>query len=212
RRRIILRCIPPMKKLLPLLSVILLLSVATGSAEPQPYIKPSKSKPVVVNGVEFVAATTAQWILCWKDPNKVQLFITNRTDKPILIPTFDRFGIILKSADGKKLPITGGRDITFPTWPIRLDPGETYCLCGTSILRWQDDEPKTKIREFSYTDITNMFSICKPLVTGRYSLSFSYNNSKEKAAEESKKVKDIAIWTGEAVTNEATFDLIDPTP
>jgi hypothetical protein len=110
------------------------------SAEPLKYLEMHKSAPVEINGLEFVAATQAQWI-CWThgsaNPIEMQLLITNRSGHSLLFRTCDTFGPILKDIDGRKLPAGGGRDGFIGTLPVLISAGDTYCLTRKADLMWK---------------------------------------------------------------------------
>src|ERR1035437_823809 len=90
------------------------------------YTRMVESKPVVENGLEFVASVDDEWV-CYnpplgRDPIQVQLFIRNVTDKPLIFSTFDTFGIEIKEQSGKYIHVGGGRAGTLRTKSVIIDP------------------------------------------------------------------------------------------
>ena len=189
------------------------------------YTRMVESKPVVTNGLEFIAAVEDEWV--GYKPNygqasiQVQLFIHNVTDKPLLFPTFDTFGIIIKDGSGKDIGTGWGRDGTLATKSVIIDPGARYCLSRRAELKWNADG---KSRTFIYYDGTGSESTYGPLTAGRYTLSFWCESSGKSVQEELERWRrkhsekaplrnahpQIANWIGKAVTKEVAFKIIDP--
>lgn len=165
-----------------------------------------ESKPVVTNGLEFIAATEAEWVCDGTTPIQVQLLIHNTTHEPLLFSTFDTFGIIMKDSQGKEVKPTGGRDATLRTRPVLIGAGETYCLSRKAELGWN---PDGKTRSFRYYDGTGSEADYGPLATGNYTLSFwcdSASNPVERAKDDNEK---IVRWHGKVVTKEVAFAIKD---
>jgi hypothetical protein len=175
-----------------------------------------KSKPVLINGLEFVAATQAQW-LAWNpptgsDPVEVQLLITNRSKNDLVFSVFDTFEVAIKSADGKEIPSDGGRDGTLRTKPVLIRAGDTYCLSRKAGLSWSDSHYRT----FSYEDGTGSWFMCNKLVAGKYSLSFQVV-SKGIDGGMAVFIKHHGfsgevppVWEGKGTTLEVPFEIVDP--
>ena len=137
------------------------------------YTRMIESKPVVDNGLEFIAAAEDEWV-CFnppygRGPIQVQLFIHNITDKSLLFSTFDTFGIHIKEKSGKYIRAGGGRDGTFVTKSVIIDPGAKYCLSRKAELVWNADG---KSRTFIYYDGTGTVATYGPLTADTYTLSF----------------------------------------
>jgi hypothetical protein len=166
-----------------------------------------ESEPVACNGLEFVAATEAEWV-CFNPPVgqdtvEVQLHIRNCTSHGILFSVFDTFGIILKDAAGHVIKAEGGRDATLRVKPVFLDANGSYCLSRKAILQWKE----AGSREFTYWDGTGSWCIYGPLAAGQYSLSFWCKSSQNPA---SSKKETSAVWHGGVETNPVSFRIVDP--
>jgi hypothetical protein len=173
------------------------------------YTRMIESKPVVENGLEFVAAVDDEWV-CYnpplgRDPIQVQLFIRNVTDKPLLFSTFDTFGIEIKEQSGKYIHAGGGRNGTLRTKSVIIDPGARYCLFRKAELVWNADG---KSRTFIYYDGTGTVATYGPLAAGSYALSF-YCRNEEKTHPKNDDAN-FSRWTGNTKTKEVTFKIIDP--
>lgn len=122
------------------LLILLAAGLTIASAEPLKYLELLKSKPVEVNGLEFVATTQAQWLVNVggsESPIEVQLLITNRSRRNLVFRTFDTFCPILRNADGTEIPWGGGRDGTMASPSVMIRAGDTYCLCRKAELWWK---------------------------------------------------------------------------
>jgi len=110
---------------------------------PNNILAPIESDPQQISGLEFSVVTQSDWVHSGHKSSQetivLQLRVTNRTDKEILFPTFDSFRFILKGADGKALPATGGRDATRITPNILLQPKASYSLPIKATLQRQND-------------------------------------------------------------------------
>lgn len=177
-----------------------------------PYTQLLESRPIEAGGLEFVAIAEAQWVAfnppVGRDPIQVQLRITNRSDHDLIFPTFDTFGITLADTDGREIKMDGGRNGTLRgTKSVLIAPGHSYSLCRTAELRWNDDG---QTRTFVYQDGTGSSFFYGPLSTGRYNLKFWVRNSEEAAARQQKAMGDHVVWSGEAVTDTVSFDVVEP--
>ncbi len=193
-------------------AALLLLGATATHGGPKPYTRLAESKPVQVNGAEFVALAEEEWVACnppyGRDPIEVQLRITNRGDKDLVFPTFDTFQIVLKTPDETKIRMDGGRDHTLRgAKPVLIRPGASYCLCRKAELCWNKDG---KSRTFVYQDGTGSMFSYGPLQAGKYTLSFWYALDEKKAATHSKLMGNIPVWSGKAVTHEVPFEVVDP--
>jgi len=181
-----------------------------------PYEEMVKSKPVEINGLAFVAAVQAQW-LAWnppsgQDPVEVQLLITNTTKKDLIFKVFDTFGLIIKDANGKEVPLGGGRDGTLRTKPVLIRTGDTYCLSRKASVGWSDEHHHS----FSYADGTGSWFNGKGLAAGKYSLAFGVgakgtNNDMQEFIKRYGFTGEVpGVWEGEGKTNEVAFEIVDP--
>lgn len=211
------------------LFILLAAVMIDASAEPLKYLELRKSKPVEVNGLEFVAATQSQWLAkvggsIW--PIEVQLLITNKSGNDLVFRTFDTFSVVLKNADGAKIPDDGGRDGTMVSLSVLIRARDTYSLARKAELWWKiPPYPSSgtigfgrgpigwtldgKTCAFFYWDGTGYEHSFKPLQPGRYSLSFDIDSSEQDAARETRKLGGLPVWSGTATTKEVPFDIIE---
>jgi hypothetical protein len=184
-----------------------------------PYKELAKSKPVVINGLEFVAVTEAQWLELnppmGKTPIDVQLWITNKSKNDLIFRVFDTFRVIVKDSSDKELPVDGGRDGTKITKPVLIRPGETYCLSRLAVLSWTGEGT---VRSLSYDDQTGSWDVIGELVSGKYTLSFWVGNKQDdegmKGFMRNHKLSGELppCWKGEGTTAEVPFEILDPPP
>ncbi len=189
--------------------IVLALCLINASAETPKasrYIEIHKSKPVEVNGLEFVAAIQAQWPLVSdieRSREEVQLWITNRSGHDLAFVPPGQLN--LRNADGTAVPSTGMRDGTRCPLPIVIRVGDTCCLSIQMEMFWHYHE-----RCFlTYTDDTGFEWTYEPLKPGHYSLSFSIDASEKDASMFSKLLGGMAVWSGSVTTKEAPFDIIE---
>ena len=134
---------------------------------------------------------------------EVRLLIRNTTSEPLLFSTFDTFRIMLKDSKGHAVEAHGGRDETLRTKPVVIDAGAKYCLFGKAMLSWND----AKTRKFTYYDGTGMVLSFFPLASGEYTLQFRCKVSDKSSTQDGDGT--IKRWTGNAVTNEVRFKIVD---
>jgi hypothetical protein len=131
-----------------------------------------QSKPVEVNGVAFAIAAPTDWLLEHEGMlQKIQLRVTNNTDRTLLIPTFDTFSLQLFRADGRQIDPHGGRDWTEITNPITIRPGQTGAIqIQAKILK------RLAQGDFvlSYVEGSGTWVNFMPLQAGDYEMSFVY--------------------------------------
>ena len=185
---------------------ICILAVQLKAATPH-YTRMVQSKPIVSNGLEFIAATEAEWV-CFnsssgQDPIEVQLYIRNCTSQPMLFSTFDTFDIIIKDSSGHEINESGGRDGTLRTKTVLLDANSSHCLCRKAVLQWNGNKSRT----FTYWDGTGSWSVYGTLFAGEYSLSFWCRRSQK---ETSGRNDAWATWYGDVQTNLVSFKIVDP--
>jgi len=176
---------------------------------PQPYLEMHRSAPVEINGLEFVAATQAQWVVAAsgkQESIEVQLFITNHTREDLAFRLFDTFELILKNNDGTDVRSTGVRDGTNLSPPVLIRAGDTYCLNRQTQLNWKLEG---KLCEFFYWDGTGTCTHYRPLAAGSHSLVFRFKSTQQDAAGEGKNLKGMLIWSGEGQTQNASFEIVE---
>jgi hypothetical protein len=178
------------------------------------YVQQASSRPIQVNGLEFVAVVQTQW--CGTSKPEIQLQITNRSNKKILFPTFDNFSLRVKSSDGADVLMEGGRDKTRFTQPVLLLPGARYSLIRDTTL---DFDMQSQSYKFMYLDGTGSCQYNrKPMKKGSYVLSFCFGHSpgtnsfddELTAARAALKLDKSAIWMGVGETAGVPFELLTP--
>ena len=165
------------------------------------FLRMVHSEPCTVNQVDFRAATQDTWHNppVGEDKVDIRLEITNLSDTALLFPTFDTFQPTLQTADGKDVPIGGGRNGTLRgAIPVLVAPHETYALCRPAHLYWTDEG---KVRRLRYIDGTGMQYSYGPLPAAKYSLRFSYKNDAQQD------IDGHACWIGDAKTEKVEFEI-----
>ena len=194
------------------LLILLAAGMIDASAEPLKYLELSKSKPVEVNGLEFVAATQSQWIIHSPEENEsveVQLLITNKSGHDLIFRTFDTFTVQLKNANGTQIRPGGGRDGTMYSPSVVIPAGDTYCLSRRDELLWDYSTNNSPItRAFDYWDGTGSVATFGLHNLGHYTLSFGAFSSQKDSDRESQRLGGLPVWTGTAQTKEVPFEII----
>jgi hypothetical protein len=172
-----------------------------------------ESKPVTVNGAQFVAVAQTEWQppkpsknVPMVAPLEVHLRITNLSKSDLALPTYQTFGLKLYDADGKEVKTRNERDGKAATAPVVLSPGGSYTLWRRAELRWDENG---KAIELLYFDGTGSEAVIGPLMPGRYKLVFWYKVPAEKEA--MPKIGETAKWVGDAVTQELFIDILEGT-
>ncbi len=176
-------------------------------------IRVRESKPVAMNGAEFVTIAQADWRGVKRGevaPIKLQLRIKNISKTALLFPTFDTFGVKILNPGGERIMPSGGRDRTIVTRPVLLLPGASYSLGAEGLPHGVDRraelcwDAKTEAFELTYYDGTGWAAVFGPLDPGRYKLSYWYVVG---ASGPFRTLRDPATWLGEAVTEQVDIDL-----
>jgi RNA polymerase sigma factor (sigma-70 family) len=126
------------------------------------------------------------------------LRVTNATDKALTFKLTDAVWPVLKTADGKELRMSRGREVTGPCPPIAVDAGASADVSRDCDL--QRPEGETDLR-LSGPDATGFLWCFDGLKPGKYALSFRYQNDDPGT--------DQAFWVGKATTEEVTFEILD---
>ena len=173
-------------------------------------IRITESKPVVVNGAEFVAVAQTNWHaptprndpeLHIVAPLEIQLRITNQTKKDLFFSTFKTFGIKVTVVGGEELMARRVRNTTTKTRPWVLPAGVACALCPRAELRWND---KQNAPELAYYDDSGFQSIIGPLRPGQHRLTFWYKVAVDSQGDQK---PDEQIWTGMVETTEVLVDV-----
>jgi hypothetical protein len=221
------------------LLILLTAGLTKTSAEPLKYLELGKSKPVEVNGFEFVAATQTQWLAKVggsRLPIEVQLLITNRSGHDLVFRTFDTFRPILRNADGTGIPCGGGRDGTMASPPVMIRAGDTYCLSRKAELWWKMRVPNmVAIADGKggtilwKNDPDNVFGFgdkpdgeCGLLYWDGTGMEDSFEPLKpghyslsfsmgnsEKDAARESQKLGVPVWSGKAMTKEVPFEIVE---
>jgi hypothetical protein len=174
-------------------------------------IRIQESEPVTVKDAEFVAVAQTNWRPGRKpvEPGPMvsrialQFRIRNRSNKDLIFPTCQTFGIKLSCAAGEEVKATSVRKGDSHTRPILLAGGVSHTLCPHAELR---RDQKTGMSELAFFDGSGAESVIGPLAPGRYKLVFWYAAPSPKK-EEKQKDGNPAPWVGEAVTREVLVEL-----
>jgi RNA polymerase sigma factor (sigma-70 family) len=162
----------------------------------------AESKAATVNGVEFRAYAPKECptpAAGESQPVELGLRITNTTDKPLTFKMFDATWPTLKTADGKELKMSGGRDVTRPYPPLTVEAGKSADVPRPGRLEWPKGGPGLRL---SGTDPSGFLWQFDGLRPGKYLLSFRYEY-------ESDDGKAPPFWRGKATTEEIAFEILD---
>lgn len=175
-------------------------------------IRLCESASIEQNSARFVVIAETTWKAKKTGcvPIEIQLRLTNLNKNEVVFPTFDTFGMRIKTPEGKLVKIRGGRNFTKLTRPVIVAPGGTYCLCRSAELHWDsDDRSGTLI----YYDGTGAEMAHGPLKAGKYSLIFWYRTKGLDTAvhrELEKSTGEIPAWTGTVITRKVQFEILEP--
>ena len=220
--------------------VIMLVSLTTAmlGGEPIPAQKQwEESKPVQVNGVDFVISTRSQWDAVCQTP--VRLLVTNRSNADLVFPLYVKIEITLKDHDGKdvnpikRYPVSG--PLLGPR-PVVIPAGSNYCV-NLGELTWKqaavdkDHSLFFGIAHYGRNPARDEIEWdYGPLSAGTYSLSLSWEITQEEAKRQyddphplvwvgdigwpkvepqGKDQPNLPVWSGKAVTGTVTFDLAE---
>jgi hypothetical protein len=182
--------------------------IVTGKQDLRVFTEPIRireSKPVKVNGVQFVLVAQADWKPAKRGkivPIEIQLRITNLGKTALMFPTFDTFGLRILNWTGAKIMPRGGRDITIMTRPVLLPGGASYSVCRRADLHW---DAITKASELRYYDGTGWEFYFGPLKHGRYKLAFWYGVGSNGPF---KTERDPATWLGGVVIGDVVIEVL----
>jgi hypothetical protein len=161
-------------------------------------------KPVVVEGLSFEALVPNQIPLPAPGrSNNVDLWlrVTNVSDKPVTLWTFDVIRPRLYTADGKEVETSIGRNgQPALTPPVLLAPGLRWTWRSEAKLLSMKDG-RTLLHGPDGLGVPGAWSFLS-LNKGKHRLVIEYANDKVKHG-------DVALWTGKAVTNPVEFEIID---
>jgi hypothetical protein len=208
-----------MKIYLPVVLLGLLFVIRLQGADEIRYTHLVESKPVAMNGLEFVAATEDKWHGDFGGVVQIRLLIHNTTAQPMVFPAFDTFRLFVEDASGKRLGSDYGRDHTAVTKPVMIDPGQTYCLCCGGHLWWRggSSQPDRLTAPgawaFSFDDGTGAWNNHSPILPGKYALGFRV----ERTAQEpllsiggKELPPTLPQWSGDVTTKVVTFEVVGP--
>jgi RNA polymerase sigma factor (sigma-70 family) len=173
----------------------------------------NESKPVRVGGLEFVTLAPkrvhAPKVGATSDFD-LGLRVTNVTDKPIALRSFDVIRPQLYAVSGKRVARVGldmGRDGTpKPTPPAMLEPGASWTWEPKATLSWSNDRAALRLSGPDGRGVPGFWmfgplSITEGFLGFRYRLAVEYAN-------DSAKQGDVALWTGKATTAEVEFEIL----
>jgi hypothetical protein len=194
--------------------------------KPKP-IRMVDSKPIKVNGVEFVTSMVSECVVAFPQPIElpgrpggaprpsqpnapatahfdVQLRLTNHADKDLAF-SFDRkLTIKIKTKDKKELPSRPLGAFVTPQQFVIIPAGKSYCLSRTASIFQIRDETTMFYRADAVIQIAT-----RGIEEGISFLSFEYANTTV-PADGPNEVDGVQIWTGTAVTPEIAFRVVLP--
>jgi hypothetical protein len=144
---------------------------------------------------------------------KLQLRITNQTDKPLRFSRFDTISPRMNGPDDKPLHPDGGRHETLPAhesdFPL-VAPGKTTTFAIDADLFRQNG----KLRFGGSDGFGGVWGFSEEFTTGRYQVSVHYENHEDKA-EVSEKVAQgdrvrTGLWTGAVDTPFINVSIVEP--
>jgi hypothetical protein len=131
-----------------------------------------------------------------------ELRVTNVSDKPLALRTFDVIRPRLYTADGKELGMEVGRNGTPRPWsPELLAPGASWKWFQHQVLLgWTKDRATLRLAGPDGRGVAGSWSFTT-LKEGKYRLAIEYSNSDPKQG-------DVSLWVGKATTNEVQFEIV----
>ncbi len=129
------------------------------------------------------------------------LRVTNVTDKPVALSTFDVIRPRLYTAGGKELVMDGGRNGSpRPSPPVVLAPGASWTWRPEARLEWAaGDISILLLRGPDGRGVAGSWWFT--LKEGKYRLAVEYANRSPKQG-------DVSLWVGKAVTREVEFEIV----
>lgn len=182
----------------------------TEKRETRQYTRLAYSPETKMNGAGFRAETEDRWnsMNLSVYPVSLRLRITNRSDRPLLFPFFDTFGMLLYNPDETEHELDGGRDGTRPVMrPLLLEPGEDYSIVPTVQLRWNRDTRELRV---VYEDGTGTILRTGLLPEGKYSISFWYAVAERWKKGFAERIPQGAVWQGQVKTEPVAFEIVHP--
>jgi uncharacterized protein (TIGR03067 family) len=163
-----------------------------------------ESRAVRVDGLEFVALSPVGVAPAPVGGIRTQvelgLRVTNVSDKPVALGTFDVIRPRLHTADGKELRMDGGRDgLPKDTPPALLAAGASWTWKAQAKLQWMNDRSSLRLYGSDRRGLAEFWSF-SPLKPGMYQLAIEYTNRNPKQ-------DDTALWVGTATTKEVEFEI-----
>ena len=197
------------KRLKKMVIFIPFIFILLSAESPRPYISPVESPSKVIDGLEFSVVTQSEWrstdpFMKVKVRIVLQLRITNRLDHPILFPTFDTYSVCLKTAEGVDMVLGGGRDKTFVTPNILLQPGSSYTQPIETTIEYTRDSQVAKLVMRDETGSTAWAS----LNAGRYTVFIKVFPTQYDFAKRAE--LPAPLWAGEGTTESVGFVLYGP--
>jgi len=184
----------------------------------QPLLKPLRmveSKPITVNGIEFVAIMPPDWII--QEPKSIpprrpgepafrptleqidiQLRLTNRSDQDLIVLLGNAFTLEVKNAAGAVVSNIPPVPSEFPERPVLLPVARSHCLQWPVKIIW------LKPNDWFFMDCEHRGRKIHfgKLMEGDYSLSVAFSNLKELP-----KVDGVPIWLGDVSTPPVRFGI-----
>jgi RNA polymerase sigma factor (sigma-70 family) len=164
-----------------------------------------ESKAVRVDGLEFVALAPVGVgpapVGGIRDRTDLALRVTNVSDKPLALGTFDVIRPRLYTADGKELRMDGGRDgLPKATPPAMLAPGASWTWRAEANLRWMKDRNTLQLDGPDGRGVAGFWSF--PVgKEGKFRFAVEYANSNAKQG-------DVALWVGKGTTEQVDFEIV----
>jgi hypothetical protein len=197
-------------------------SLLTLHTQAAPFEEIVKSKPALIDGFEFVAATESTWKVpqqFGKTQVDIQLYITNRVGRDRVFPTFDTYILHIKDTSGHEMLGGGGRDGTLLSRPLMIRAGETCCFHRfQGEIAWNKAD-NWKTRVFTFNDSTGAWFNWFKLQPGSYLLSFSVacdgldSETQFFSKMQNFDWKPYLVWTGHGATHDVAFTVVDtPNP
>src|SRR5262249_843617 len=162
----------------------------------------AESKAVRVGGLEFVALAPVgvSPTPTTRDFN-LGLRVTNVSDKPLALRTFDVIRPRLYAADGKELGMDRGERLRspIPTLPAMLAPGASWTWQPRARLSWTNDRAALRLDGPDGLGVAGFWSFT-PWKEGKYRLAVEYANTNPKQ-------DDVSLWVGTATTEQVEFEV-----
>jgi RNA polymerase sigma factor (sigma-70 family) len=168
----------------------------------------NESKPVVVEGLSFVAFAPARVAVPRDGETDVPLGlrVTNTTDKPVTLATFDVIQPRLYFVSGKRVVEVGmdsrRKDGPKAPPPVMLGKGESWTWEPKARLDWTYVRSTLQLHGPDGLGVAGAWSF-GTLHAGTHRLVIEYNNA---AARQD----DVAVWVGKATPEEVEFEIVEP--